>query len=206
MRADVPVRRPRSLFRSIVMASFAVMVSLVGVVPAGASSDRVSKGQAEAVLQAFGGAGWVILNHQKTMVGPPADSDLQSSIRPFSGDLWDGRHFCVQDWHTILISGISSSGSSDPWSLQQARADLDPAVVTFTLDGGPLATNRTPIKRYLKDPSVEAYYFQQGTVLPPSALAVGTHTASFLVTFPNGDAFGDGITFYIDPSGTGACL
>ena len=135
MHLNAPVLKPRQLFRSIVVASLAVLVSLVGVAPARASSARVTKGQAEAIMQAFDSGGWAILNHQKSLVGPLADADLQAAIRPFSGDLWDGRHFCAEDWHTILVSAISGSGNGDPWSLQQARADIGPLVLTFTLDG-----------------------------------------------------------------------
>jgi hypothetical protein len=112
----------------------------------------------------------------------------------------------TEDWHVILVAGISAPDNlGDPWSLQQARVDLDPVILEFILDGSPLATSRTAIKRFLGFEDTEAYYFRQGAILPPGALTVGSHTLSLLTTSPI-ETSTDGIIFHIDASGTGAYI
>jgi hypothetical protein len=81
-------------------------------------------------------------------------------------------------------------------------------TIEFVLDGAPLPTTRTAIKRFLATlpgTGEEGYYFQQGAVSAPSALPVGSHTVAETDTSIYG-TFTDQITIYIDAPGTGACL
>ena len=91
--------------------------------------SRINRGDAEAVLNAFGNGGWVILLHSgEAAEAAPADwFGSHGSIRPFQGSPWDGRHFCAEDWHVILMALIAGGDAS--YSHDQARADLDPVAV-----------------------------------------------------------------------------
>jgi hypothetical protein len=51
-----------------------------------------------------------------------------------------------------------------------------------------------------------AYYFQQGQIMSPADLSVGSHQLEVTVVDAAGQqSFQDGITFVIDEPGTGAC-
>jgi hypothetical protein len=168
--------------------------------------QRITRGDVEAVLQAFGNGGRVVLQHSRTGEGAPADFfGSHGSIRPFSGSPWDGAHFCADDWHVIVIADIEGGDAS--FRHADAQAIMDPLTVEFTLDGVVLATTRTSIKRFLNPEPFDldvAYYFQEGRLMSPADLAVGTHTLSVVVTGPSG-VFQDEITFFVDASGAGAC-
>jgi hypothetical protein len=170
--------------------------------------DRITRGDAEAVLNAFGTGGQVILRRSgETAEAGPADFlGSHGSIRPYEGSPWDGRHFCAEDWHVILVGWVDGGDAS--FDHQRAKAAFDAITVSFTLDGAVLETNRTPIKPW-NDPQrfgmERAWYFQQGKVMAPDDLSVGQHDLSVRFTDPTGP-FDTGITFFIDAAGTGACL
>jgi hypothetical protein len=172
--------------------------------------SRINRGDAEAVLNAFGNGGWVILLHSgEAAEAAPADwFGSHGSIRPFQGSPWDGRHFCAEDWHVILMALIAGGDAS--YSHDQARADLDPVAVSFTLDGAPLQTSRTSIKSFQNPQRFgleRAWYFQEGKVMSPEDLGVGQHQLSVRFTDPaTGLEETNGITFAIDAPSTGACL
>ena len=160
---------------------------------------RVSQGDAQAVLQAFGNGGRAVLHHSTVAEGAPADFfGSHGSIRPFSGSPWDGAHFSADDWHVILIADIEGGDSS--FRQKDATDIMESLDVVFTLDGAVLPTTRTAIKRF-SDPGTfgldVAYYFQQGRVMGPTELAVGSHTLSVNISGPTGN-FQDQITFSID--------
>jgi hypothetical protein len=54
----------------------------------------------------------------------------------------------------------------------------------------------------------DAYYSQFGRVMAPSELAVGAHSLTVIYTNAAGTIiYGtDGITFFVDAAGSGACL
>jgi hypothetical protein len=112
----------------------------------------------------------------------------------------------VEDWHVIVVAMIT--GGDRSFSEQDAIADLTQFTLAFTLNGAELPTDRGPVKRFL-DPTPfgfeEAYFFQQGTLLSPSELGVGSHGVSYTEDGPLGH-YEDGIIIFIDPVGQGACL
>jgi hypothetical protein len=171
---------------------------------------RITRGDAQAVLNAFGTGGRVILRRSGgTSEAAPADFfGNHGSIRPFRGSPWDGRHFCAEDWHVILVAFFDGGDAS--FGRQQARAVLDPVTISFTLDGAALATTRTPIKPFHDSQAFgleRAWYFQQGKIMSPDELSVGQHELAFRATdSTSGLDESDGITFFIDAAGTGACL
>src|SRR4029450_5731990 len=97
-------------------------------------------------------------------------------------------------------------GGDQSFTEQDAKAELNPITLTFTLDNAELATDRGPIKRFLDPaPLDKAFFFQQGALLSPSDLSAGSHSVSFTEDSPLG-RHEEGITFFIDPPGQGACL
>ena len=117
-----------------------------------------------------------------------------------------GRHYCVEDWHVIVVAMIT--GGDRSFSEQDAIADLSQFMLAFTLDGAELPTDRGPVKRFL-DPAPfgfeGAYFFQRGALLSPSELSVGSHSVSYTEDGPLGH-HEDGITIFIDPAGEDGCL
>jgi hypothetical protein len=102
-----------------------------------------------------------------------------------------------------------SDGGDASYTIQDFEAYRATVSLVFTLDGQLLETEQTATKRFLRDLTASdittAYYFQQGTVLAPEALAVGSHT----LTTDFSDVYEEGqltISFTVDAPGTGACL
>jgi hypothetical protein len=171
-------------------------------------SRRITRGDVEAVLHAFGGGGRAVLLHSKTAEGAPADfAGSHGSIRPFAGSPWDGAHFCADDWHVIVIADFEGGDAS--FQHDDAARIMDGLEVSFTLDGAALPATRTAIKRFLNPEQFGlevAYYFQQGQIMAPADLSIGSHRLEVTVIDASGQQdFHDGITFFIDPPGTGAC-
>jgi hypothetical protein len=196
----------------VVAGALALAVTqLVGLAAAQGNPDRVTRGDAQAVLNAAESGGARVLQHAGRIVASPADSnDPQVGIRPYSGTLYDGRHYCVEDWHVILVAWFE--GGDQSFTIMDARALMDDISITFSLDGAALATDRTTTKRFLDEFLLaefgwdRGYFFQQGAVMAPTDLAVGRHTLSYTLSSPLYGTFTDQITFYIDPAGEGACL
>ncbi|SRR6266487_1711335 len=163
-----------------------------------------TKGDAKAVLNAFGNGGWAVINHSDVARRGVVDKQIQ--IRPF--DFFDGRHYCAPDWHTIAIADIE--GGDRPFTRQQAEALIADLAVQFTLDGAPLAISQTAVKRFL-NPQLfalqAAFYSQWGRVMQPSDLAVGEHALSVRMTNASGSQiyFENTINFFMDAEGTGVC-
>ena len=123
--------------------------------------------------------------------------------------------FCAEDWHVILVAGVDGGDAS--FRREQAVASASQTRFDFTLDGAPLATERTAIRRVVRPETIqvpageeklkEAYSFQQGRIMSPDDLGVGRHELTFTQTdTASGEAEQLGITFFIDAAGTGACL
>ena len=146
---------------------------------------RITRGDVQAVFNAAGTGGRIILLRKgETAEAAPADFvGSHGSIRPFQGSPWDGRHFCAEDWHVILVAGIDGGDAS--FRREQAVASASQTTFDFTLDGAPLATNRTAIRRLLSPETIKvpqgvekfkvAYFFQEGRIMSPEDLSVGQH-------------------------------
>ena len=175
---------------------------------------RVSRGNAQAVFEEGAGAGRLLRKKANVQFGTPGDLNIRASIRPFSGTVFDGHHYCAEDWHVILIAyGTDDSGRNSSFDKQVAENELNPIVINFTLDGQALPdTKRTGVKNVPnarevfppEDGITQAFFIQQGRLMSPQELAVGEHTLSFTAVGPGLDET-DSITFFIDAPGTGAC-
>jgi hypothetical protein len=183
------------------VAVLAVCLSIFPIT-ASASSDRITQGEAQAWYNAGpSGASAILFRTGGHALGafPYSGAD----IRPY---FENGIHYCVLDWHMIGLIVYDTRGTK-----QEASASFEPLVLTFTLDGQDLATERTPVKA-VSDPSFldadKAFFVQQGTVLSPSDLTTGSHTltlTSFNPANPD-DNFTLESQFYVDAAGTGACI
>jgi hypothetical protein len=197
-------RACRPWARAALAALCTTLALLAPGTPAGAD-DFGSRGDAQADLKAFGNGGWAILNHSPSGLGAPADVDIRFEIRP--GDFFDGRHYCVEDWHVILIAWVEGGDAS--FSRNDAYPLLSSVRLSFVLDGAPLVTTRGPIKPWLYPQYFgweTAYYFQEGRIMSPAELGVGGHELE-LSAFAAGElVYQFQITFIVDPPGTGACL
>ncbi|MGV9362235.1 hypothetical protein [Amycolatopsis sp. NPDC003731] len=195
-------RRIGVVLKVAIVAGSAV-IGVLNCTPAQAAPGRTSRGDAEAVLHAGGTGGAAGRIHGTAGRGSPADIDGRVAIRVLPPV--DGRHFCQDDWHVILVAEIA--GGDKSLTMQEAKAELNAVRLEFFLDGSPLATQRTSIKRFL-DPGFfdfeEAYLFQQGAIMAPDALTVGAHSLRVVETTPAGTGEND-ITVWIDATGTGAC-
>jgi hypothetical protein len=129
--------------------------------------QRITRGDAEAVLRSFGTGGRVITANGRTVEASPADfQGSHGSIRPFAGSAWDGRHFCAEDWHVILVAWFD--GGDRTFDRQRAEEVIAPVT---------LRTTRTPITIFHNPPPQygfeRAWYFQQGRIMSPDDLSVG---------------------------------
>lgn len=180
-----------------------VVVSLLAGSPAGANSARITRGDAEAIFQATPNGGWAVLLHSPTGQGAPFDAQDRGAIRPLSFN--DGKHYCAEDWHVILLAPVVGGDAS--FTRPEAEAILDSVMLSFTLDGAPLPTTRTTVKRFLNpEPDDVAYALQEGRIMAPSDLSVGGHQLAVTITEPGFPTEVLEITFFIDAPGTGACL
>jgi hypothetical protein len=174
------------LFISLISAG-----SMLLGVPAQAASTGITQKDAKQVLQGVGEA---------DVLGS------RGAIRPFAGSPWDGAHFCSADWHVVLFTWTEVGDAS--FTKSDAQAIMSGISLSFTLDGAALATTRIAVKR-LDDPErfggVEGWFFNQGRVMSPTDLSVGQHELSVTIGTPSGSGQ-DGITFFIDAAGTGACV
>lgn len=200
------------LFR-VTCCLFVLLLSLVvfALVPrtqASAASGRVTRGDVEAILHADpdGGSGGILFHAHPV---PGFEDYPLAAITPLSDH--NGTHFCVDDWHVERIVFFNIVDNVFFFTKEQAIADLEATTVTLTLDGVTLSTIRTSIHQLnaadqqrfgLPGP---AFQFQTGSILSPTDLSVGDHTAGLVATDPVFGTITDSSTFTVDPSGTGAC-
>jgi hypothetical protein len=173
---------------------------------AAANSPGYTRGDAEAVFNAGATGGDVLTVHGGLAEGAPAQPGLR--IRPFQ--TFNGMHVCALDWH--VVNTVLHVAGDATYSHEQAVADLSPFVAHYTLDGAPLESTVTAVKRWPTPELVGydvGYWRSYGAVLSPDALAVGQHTIRLVIdnfVAPGvPEDFGD-VTFFVDAEGTGVCI
>ena len=166
------------------------------------ASPRITKGDAEAVLRAFGSGGLAVLNHNRVMEAGPSNLSAQLSPLNLEG--------CVLDWHAFRVADIEGS-SSNEFAQKSAAATISQLSLSIEVDGAPLQLTQTPVARLLEpqtfDPSwVAGYYSQWGALVSPGALSVGSHAERIIETVAGVGTVID-VTFpiAIDPAGEGSC-
>jgi hypothetical protein len=171
-----------------------VAVPLLVGSPAGAASARITRSDAEAVFKA-------------ATRGVDLDPDVRVRILPLEDSVFDGRHYCVEDWHVIMLTWVEGGDAS--FTRQEAESRLNSVTMSFVLDGSLLATTRTKVVRFQHPElvgAVKAYAFSEGRIMAPTDLSVGTHVVSVTVSESGVETLVSQATFVIDPPGTGTCL
>lgn len=185
------------------------MVLLLAV-SAQANAPRVTEGDAQAVFQAFPNGGWAVRLHAERIEGAPADFFPDSKARISPLPLWNGTHFCSLDWHVIDLVVFDGNAQGESRTNKEIQEFLSGIEMVHTLDGAPLDTTRTAVKRFLNPERfgyVEAFFAHEGRVMAPEDLSVGQHSLQVTILSPGGEPeVAPPITFYIDASGTGTCL
>jgi hypothetical protein len=175
----------------VAVVAVAILVGFDGTGGAYAATPGApTRGDAQGIFQAFftGGSAIRAHNHEASGVpGVPAETTPDGArIYPLLDDL----QYCDQGWHVVLLGffddpAFYAGGNKELFDL------LSAVDVRFTLDGIPLPTERTAIKRLAHtDPAFieEAFFVGFGAFLPPGALSLGTHE---LHTFQHDPVFGD---------------
>ena len=186
-----------------------LLTVLLGAGRAQGNAPRVTRGDAQAILQAFENGGWAVFLHGEVVEGAPADfrPDSPARIYALGGS---GRRYCSLDWHVINVAAIEGNVEGGSRTTAEIHDFLSRIKLTFTLDGAPLETTRTAIKRFLNPGLrglVEAWWVSEGQVLAPEELSVGRHTIQFTGQRPGRPPnVMPAVTFFIDAPGEGACL
>ena len=194
----------KTRFSRVAVAASAALLASAPLTPALA---RVTRGDAQAIFEAFAGGGWAVRLHSEVMEGAPADFQPPESLaRITTVPALNGKHYCGLDWHVINTAIIEGNRENEAASVSEIFERLATRDVSFRLDGAVLETVRTQPKRML-NPALrsltEAFYVNIGRIMAPEDLSVGSH--SLRAFDKNGNQIG-AITFFIDDSGTGACL
>ena len=165
-----------------------------------AGSDNVTRGDVQATLQSWNTGVRAVLFTSGSVAAAQLDGVQRGRIIPAA----DGRHYCVEDWHVVLLSWVT--GGDEAFTYQDALADLSGISTAFILDGRTLSTTETPVVRRVV-PSIGSidFGYAVGSILSPDDLGIGEHTLTTVFTFPDGSTETFTITFYMDPPGAGAC-
>lgn len=156
----------------------AALVVALGSTPAsGASPGSPTRGDAQAAFQAFFTGGSAIRAHNPLADGapgvpvdPPVDS---ARIHPFA----DGAEYC-EGWHVVMLAGFGDPAAF-PGGNTELFDFLSEIGIQFVLDGVPLETERTSIRRFphpepdfSEDPLMAVTF---GAFMAPGELSLGSH-------------------------------
>jgi hypothetical protein len=155
----------------------ALVAAIGGAAASGASQDSPKRGDARAAFQAFFTGGSAIRAHNPLADGAPGvpvhPPPHSARIYPFA----DGAEYC-QGWHVIMLAGFGDPAAF-PGGNKELFEFLSEVRIQFVLDGVPLETERTRIKRFphpepdfSEDPLMAITF---GAFMAPDELSVGSH-------------------------------
>lgn len=196
---------PRSMFPARV-ALIGCVLAIASV--AHAAEPRITRGDAEAVFQAFSAGGWAISLHSETMEGAPADFLPDAVVRIGFDPGFNGRHYCALDWHVIHAALNEGNVAGETRTNSQLIDALASRQVELRLDGVALETERTSARRSLipNRGFTEAFFVNIGRVMAPEELPAGSHTLVAIGSRPGiPPRIIGSITFHVDAQGTGVC-
>ncbi len=129
----------------LVKHAFIAMLISLGVLTAASSpaagAERITRGDAQAAFQAFWTAGFTI--EARTDTTAPGFAVMHYTLlNPVHKDV----HICTTNWHAYA-SGWGSLGT-----YAEAVADMSLVDISFAIDGAPVASNTTAIKRFIAYP------------------------------------------------------
>lgn len=172
----------------------AIAASLLVATPASADPGRVTKGDVRAHFQTSHSA------------DARPNTLFEGGIRPFPFSPWDGGHFCVDDWH-VLVLAVWIPEEFLAETNKGIRDQLDATSVDLILDGDTISdTERTAFKPLFVDEGKKSnFYYETGAFYEPGALTVGLHTFKAVFHVPGFDFEFGPIEFTIDDSNGPAC-
>jgi hypothetical protein len=166
-----------------VAAAVAGLMLLGGTLAYAAPPAGPTRGDANAVFQANFTGGFAIRTHNFEANGAPGGPAIPT---PDSARIYPGEpdlEYCAQGWHVITLGEFSD-----------VRQALPLEDLQFALDGVPLQTERTAIKKLQHpDPNFSEnplWAVTFGAFLPPGSLSLGSHeiqttgTDGFKLTTP----------------------
>ena len=185
----MPIARFRRILVAAVagaMAAGALLTTVSHAAPAGGPT----RGDAQGVFQAFFSGGSAIRAHNPLAAGVPGVpvETTPDGARIYPGI--DGLEYCEQGWHVVLL-GLFDDPALYAGGNRELFDVLSASAIQFELDGDPLETERTAVKRLSHpDPAFveDAFAVGFGAFLAPGDLDVGTHQ---LQTFIEDPVFGD---------------
>jgi hypothetical protein len=177
--------KPRRAAGAAILTGAAVALAL-GAALAYANSANRTHGDARAVFQAGPTGGLASYVHSANHHGAPAGgvpSGSPEDIRIYP--VLEDAEYCTSGWHLIgLVYGDDPAFFGGKRALSDYLADVD---IEFALDGRPLETERTAVKRFA-DPQrfglEDAFVFHAAAFLPPGSLPPGSHTVVTTIDDP----------------------
>ncbi len=179
--------------RMLKVALVALLASagLMGTAPGAGAVERITRGDAQAAFQAYWTAGFTI---EKTPTTAPGFALVHYTLL---NSFHENTRICTTNWHAYAL-GWGVQGTR-----QDAAADQRLLVLTFAIDGVPMPSAKTAIKRSIAFGNV--YAWNEGALLAPGSLSVGAHQLTTTINY-DGTVEALTVTFYVDAEGTGACL
>jgi hypothetical protein len=154
-----------------------------------AVADPPTRGDAQAIFEAFFTGGSAIRFHNPLAMGAPGvPFGAPDSARINAG--FDNVVYCQEGWHVIEVGFFDDPSFYS--SRNELRAYLSSLSTEFVLDGVPLEVETTSVKEFPHPPPqlslnpLMAVNF--GAFLAPGALSLGTHE---LHTIFHDPVFGD---------------
>ena len=188
---DGQLKRAHGRSRRLLVAAVAGAVAVAALgstIAYAASPGAPTRGDAEGIFQAFftGGSAIRTYNHLAGGVpGVPGETTPDGArIYPLLDDLV----YCDQGWHVVLL-GVFDDPAFYLSGNKELFDYLSAGDIRFVLDGVPLETERTAIKRLAHtDPAFieEGFALAFGAFLPPGALSVGDHELRTIIITPEG--------------------
>jgi hypothetical protein len=160
-------------------------LSVIAPVLAASSRTRVTWGDVRALFETRTTSNQIQLS-KGLMVSAPGRAFSRGRINPF----FDGQQLCDRDWLVLLVSFGGDQ------RLQSTRTIRAGTSVDFLVDGSPVSTRETAIKRFLA-PNPTAYFFgwSVGHFYAPGSLSDGTHALDTTFHSPGGGSETLSITF-----------
>jgi hypothetical protein len=197
------VMATQSIRRRLAAAALSALLSVAvgSTVASAASPSAPTRGDAQAVFEASFTGGGSIRAHNPLAEGVPG-----VPIEPTPDSVWiiplsgvSGTEYCQEGWHVVTL-GFFDDPALFPGGEQELRELLSAITVEFILDGVPLETESTVIKR-VQHPSfseVPLIGLNFGAFLPPGSLSLGLHTLSAEAQDPaRGVFFSDQVEFTV---------
>ena len=157
-------------------------------------AERITRGDAQAALQAYWNAGFTI-DAKGNTAAPPVGPDRHYTILSY---FHEDTRICTTNWHAFGL------GSFVEGTVKDAVADMSLLDLSFAIDGVPVESKISAIKRVTAFGGV-IFAWTQGGLIEPGSLSIGAHQFTTYYDYA-GTLEVLTVTFFVDAEGTGSCL